>query len=63
MTVPAPLTPDTLRLIRSRARAGYTERAIAADLGWTPERLRRICAIHGIEITPLLTPRSTETTT
>lgn len=50
-TEPLPLKPTTIALIRQKAGAGIAAPQIAREIGWTQQRLARVCAAHGIEIT------------
>lgn len=49
--LPLPLKPTTIALIKERARTTPAP-LIAREIGWSADRLERVCRAHGIEITP-----------
>ena len=55
MTDPALYTRETVQVVSKAARRGVTMAAVARELGWSLERLRRLAWAHGI-LFPLDTP-------
>jgi hypothetical protein len=64
MPTPAPMTPQTLAIIRDKSRL-YEAPAIAEEIGWDVPRLARVARVHGIELmnpnplAPSMTPPAT----